>query len=134
MALLVDKTTSKKLENRLSEFTGFGMALYYLFEKKRTNIKDLESIFFSEDDEKSSFIYKKIMKNLKPSDLKESYEKYSLINPKKDGEDDSVYKKCLNILYTKKIINQIVCQTNDKIDKTYLNTYEYLLTNLEMSR
>ena len=33
MALLTDKTTTKKLENRLSEFTEYGMTLYYLFEE-----------------------------------------------------------------------------------------------------
>ena len=56
MALLTDKTTKKKLENRLTEFTEYGMTIYYLLEEERTNIKDLESIFFSQDDEKSSFI------------------------------------------------------------------------------
>ena len=57
MALIADKVTSKKLENRLDEFSKFGMTLYYLFEEGRININDLENIFFSHDDEKSSFIY-----------------------------------------------------------------------------
>lgn len=134
MALLTDKTTKKKLENRLTEFTEYGMTIYYLLEEERTNIKDLESIFFSQDDEKSSFIYGKIMKHIKPSDLKKSYDKYSGDYRKNDNEDESLYKKELNIIYTKKIIDLILEKTNDLIDKTYINTYKYLLANIKTSR
>ena len=43
MALILDKTTSKKLENRLTEFSKFGMIFYYLFEEGRASISDLEN-------------------------------------------------------------------------------------------
>jgi hypothetical protein len=76
MALMADKQTSKMLENRFNEFTEYGMTLYYLLEEGRLNIKDLESILFSKDDEKSSFIYGKILKHTKPNDFKDSYNKY----------------------------------------------------------
>ena len=129
MALIADKATSKKLETRLSEITEYGMTIYYLFEEGRTNLRDLESIFFSTDDEKSSFIYGKIMKHMKPTDLKKSFEKYSINYPQKDN-DEKKYKKDLNIIYTKKIIDLVINETKDKIDKTYINTYDYLLTNI----
>ncbi len=129
MALLADKKTSKKLENRLSEFTEYGMTLYYLFEEGRTNLKDLENIFFSTDDEKSSFIYGKIMKHIKPKDLEESYKKYHVNYPKEEDVNEKEYKKDLNTIYTKKIIDLVTRETEDNIDKTYINTYDYLLTN-----
>lgn len=129
MALLVDKKTSQKLETRLNEFSEYGMTLYYLLEEGRTNIKDLESILFSSDDEKSSFIYGKVMKHMKPSDLKKSFEKYS-INYPQDNIDETDYKKDLNIIYTKKIIDTVIKESKENIDKTYVNTYAYLLTNI----
>ncbi len=129
MALLTDKKTSKKLETRLSEFTEYGMALYYLLEEGRTSIRDLENIFFSKDDEKSSFVYGKIMKHIKPNDLTKSFERYSLFYPK-DDKDDKTYKKDLNIKYTKKVIDIVISKSEDYIDKTYINTYDYLLTNI----
>jgi hypothetical protein len=129
MALLVDKKTSKKLETRLSEFSEYGMTLYYLLEEGRTNIHDLESVLFSKDDEKSSFIYGNIMKHIKPNDLKLSFEKYSINFPQNDI-DDNDYKKDLNIIYTKKIIDKVIEESRASIDKTYANTYAYLLTNI----
>ena len=45
MALIADKVTSKKLENRLNEFSKFGMTLYYLFEEGRVNLNDLENLY-----------------------------------------------------------------------------------------
>ena len=134
MALLTDKTTKKKLENRLKEFTEYGMTIYYLLEEEKTNIKDLESIFFSQDDEKSSFIYGKIMKHIKPTDLKKAYDKYSINYQENDNEDENKFKKDLNIIYTEKIIDLILDKTNNLIDKTYINTYKYLLANLKTSR
>ena len=129
MALLVDKKTSQKLESRLSEFSEYGMTLYYLLEEGRTNIKDLENILFSKDDEKSSFIYGKVMKHMKPSDLKKSFERYS-INYPQSNIDETDYKKDLNIIYTKKIIDTVIEESKENIDKTYVNTYAYLLTNI----
>ena len=123
MALMTNKTTSKKLENRLVEVSEYAMTLYYLLEEGRTSLKDLESIFFSKDDEKSSFMYGKVLKHMSPSDLKKSYEKYS-------QSDTALDTKGLNLLYTKKIIDLVIDKSTDQIDKTYINTYNYLLTNL----
>lgn len=131
MPLLTDKKTTKKLENRLLEFIEYGMTIYYLYEEKRTNIKDLEDIFFSKDDEKSSFLYSKIMKHIKPNDLKKALERYSINNKKEDNQEELKYKKELNIVYTEKIINILVDNKNEIIDKTYINTYNYLLANLK---
>ena len=122
MALMTNKTTSKKLENRIEEVSEYAMTLYYLFEEGRASLKDLESVFFSKDDEKSSFTYGKILKHMNPSDLKMSLEKY--------GQSDTNDIKKLNLLYTKKIIDLVLDNATDQIDKTYINTYNYLLTNL----
>ena len=121
MALLTDKATSKKLKNRLDEFTEYSVPLYYLYENKRVSVNDLEDIFFSKDDEKSTFIYGKIIRSIKSADLKKSYEIYSETN----SNDD---KKELNLIYVTKIIDLII-SNNKNIDKTYINTYNYLLTN-----
>ena len=129
MALMADKQTSKMLENRFNEFTEYGMTLYYLLEEGRLNIKDLESILFSKDDEKSSFIYGKILKHTKPSDFKDSYNKYCNEYEKSNQDDETTIKENLNLLYTKKIIDVIVSQEKNKIDKTFVNTYKYLLSN-----
>ena len=118
MALIADKVTSKKLENRLDEFSKFGMTLYYLLEEGRINIGDLENLFFSHDDEKSSFIYSKLIRHVNPKDIKMSFDKYSIEN-----------QNNLNILYTKKLINTILNDSKDNIDKVYINTYDYLLKN-----
>ncbi len=128
MALITDKKTSKKLENRLTEFSKFGMTLYYLLEEGRVNIKDLEKIFFSSDDDKSSLIYSRLIKNVDPVDLKVSFNKYKIDYSSLD-KDESDLIDTLNILYTKKIINEIVTDSTRQIDKTYVNTYDYLLTN-----
>lgn len=129
MGLMTDKKTSKMLENRFNEFTEYGVTLYYLLEEGRLNIKDLESIFFSKDDEKSSFIYGKILKHTKPNDFKDSYNKYRISEGEKEFGDENTYKKNLNMLYTKKIIDLIVNQNKNKIDMTYVNTYNHLLAN-----
>ena len=121
MALLTDKYTTETLENRLNEFSEYGMTLYYLFEEGRTNIDDLSNLFFSKDEEKTIFTYGKIMKRMKPIDLEESFNKY-----KENYPNNS--KKDLNIIFTKKIID-LVLEQNNTIDKTYINTYNYLLTN-----
>ena len=122
MALLTDKYTTKTLENRLNEFSEFGMTLYYLFEEGRTNIEDLSNLFFSKDNEKTIFTYGKIMKRMKPIDLEESFNKYKESYPNNS-------KKDLNIIYTKKIIDLVLEQKENRIDKTYINTYNYLLAN-----
>ena len=122
MALLTDKYTTETLENRLNEFSEYGMTLYYLFENGRTNIDDLSNLFFSKDNEKTTFIYGKIMRHMKPDDLQDSYNKYK-------SEYPNNTKKDLNKLFTKKIIDLVLEQQENKIDKTYINTYNYLLAN-----
>jgi hypothetical protein len=129
MALIADKMTSKKLENRLGEFSKFGMTLYYLLEEGRASINDLESFFFSPDDEKSCFIYGKLIRRVKPNDLKLSFDKYSCEYPNVECLDSCKYQDNLNLIYTKKIINRILDDFYDKIDKVYVNTYNYLLIN-----
>ena len=129
MALIADKVTSKKLENRLDEFSKFGMTLYYLLEEGRINIGDLENLFFSHDDEKSSFIYSKLIRHVNPKDIKMSFDKYSIENPNNDYLTKDKYQNNLNILYTKKLINTILNDSKDNIDKVYINTYDYLLKN-----
>ena len=129
MALIADKVTSKKLENRLDEFSKFGMTLYYLLEEGRINIGDLENLFFSHDDEKSSFIYSKLIRHVNPKDIKMSFDKYSIENPNNDYLTKDIYQNNLNILYTKKLINTILNDSKDNIDKVYVNTYDYLLKN-----
>ena len=69
------------------------------------------------------------MKKIKPNDLTKSFERYSLFYPK-DDKDDKTYKKDLNIKYTKKVIDIVISKSEDNIDKTYINTYDYLLTNI----
>ena len=122
MALLTDKYTTETLENRLNEFSEYGMTLYYLFEEGRTNINDLSNLFFSKDDDMTIFTYGKIMKHMKPNDLEESFKKYS-------GNYPNNNKKDLNIIFTKKLIDLVIDNQEDKIDKTYINTYNYLLSN-----
>lgn len=122
MALLTDKYTTKTLENRLNEFSEYGMTLYYLLEDGRTSIDDLSNLFFSKDDEKTIFTYSKIMKKMKPIDLEDSFNKY-----KEDYPNNS--KKDLNIIFTKKLLDLVLEQKESIIDKTYINTYNYLLTN-----
>jgi len=129
MALIADKTTSKKLQNRLNEFSKLGMTLYYLFENGRININELERLFFSSDDEKSCLVYANLIKKVKSSDLKESFNKYSLEYPNTNLLEKDKYEDKLNLLYTEKIINTILSFSHDNIDKIYINTYNYLLVN-----
>jgi hypothetical protein len=131
MSLITDKKTTTKLETRLNEFREYGMTIYYLFEDGRTNIKDLENLFFSKDDEKSNFTYGKIMKHIKPSDLNKSFEKYKDNYPNDNDDNENEYKKNLNTIYTNKIIDLLIKEKEDRIDKTYINTYKHLLTKID---
>ena len=122
MALLTDKYTTKTLENRLNEFSEYGMTLYYLFENGRTNITDLKDLFFSNDEEKTIYTYGKIIRKIKLNDLEDSYNKYSTLY-------QNCNKKDLNLIFTKKIIDLVLENQKGLIDKTYVNTYNYLLAN-----
>lgn len=118
--LLTDKETTKKLYDRLVEFSKYGMVLYYMLENGRIESRDLEGIFCSKDDEKSSFLYINLMKRINPIDLEISQEKYI-----KEEKIDDINR--LNLLYTGKLIDTISLQKDTSIDKTYINTYQYLL-------
>ena len=60
--LITDKKTVMKLNERLTEFSKFGMTFHYLLEEGRISIKEIEDIFFSKDDEKSTFRYMNMMR------------------------------------------------------------------------
>ena len=122
MALLTDKYTTKTLEDRLTEYSEYGMTLYYLFENGRTSIDDLSNLFFSKDLEKTVFTYTKIMKKMKPVDIEDSFNKYKEEYPNNSKRD-------MNLIFIKKIIDLVLEEREDRIDKTYINTYNYLLTN-----
>ena len=115
MSLIANKETKTKIENRLNEYSKVGITLYYLYEQNRVNINDLKNVFFSEDDEKSCFIYGNIIKHVKTKDIKEMKEKYNIINSNADE---------LNVFYTKKIIEKIINESKDKIDKSIINLYD----------
>lgn len=120
MILILDKRKSKKLLNRLDEFTEYGMTLYYLLEEGRTDIDDLKTLFFSTDDEKMTFTYSMILKKIKLEDVKNSSSKYHLYNPDLDTRK-------LNVIYTKKLIEEILSSSTGLIDVNYVDTYNYLL-------
>ena len=128
MALIADKKTSKNLENRIDEFSKFGMTFYYLFEEGRISMLELENLFFSKDNVKSSFAYMNILRRIKQSDIDSSLSKYKSICPNEKLLDETVYEANLNILYIKKLINTVISTSKDRLDKVYINTYNYLLS------
>ena len=128
MALIADKKTSKNLENRIDEFSKFGMTFYYLFEEGRISMLELENLFFSKDNVKSSFAYMNILRRIKQSDIDSSLSKYKSICPNEKLLDETVYEANLNILYIKKLINTVLSTSKDRLDKVYINTYNYLLS------
>ena len=128
MALIADKKTSKNLENRIDEFSKFGMTFYYLFEEGRISMLELENLFFSKDNDKSSFAYMNILRRIKQSDIDSSLSKYKSIYPNEKLLDKTVYEANLNILYIKNLINTVLSTSKDRLDKVYINTYNYLLS------
>lgn len=129
MALITDKETTKKLNDRLNEFSAFGMTIYYLLENEKLELKTISDIFFAKDEDKAVLMYLKLMKMVTPEDMALAYEKYQKINPNNDDMPEDKYKEYLNVLYTSKIINKIATTNNFNIDKTYVNTYNYLIEN-----
>lgn len=129
MALITDKETTKKLNDRLNEFSTFGMIIYYLLENERLELKTISDIFFSKDEDKAVVMYLKLMKSVKPDDMNLAYEKYKNLNPNTTNMKEDKYKEYLNILYTSKIISKISAANNLNVDKTYVNTYNYLIEN-----
>lgn len=115
-----------KLNERLDEFSKFGMTFHYLLEQGKIAINEVEEIFFSKDDEKSTFRYMNIMKRVEPSDVMDAFLKYQDNYPK--GElSEAEHANHLNMIFTSKIINEIVGKSETCIDKDYVNTYNYLI-------
>lgn len=129
MALITDKETTKKLNDRLNEFSSFGMTIYYLLENKQLDLKTISDIFFDKDEDKAVLMYLKLMSQIKPDDVALAYEKYKGQNPNAENMQEDRYQGYLNVLYTSKIINKIAMANNFNVDKTYVNTYNYLIEN-----
>ncbi len=125
MALLTDRNTEKDLSERLSEFVQFGMVLNYMLDIGTIELNDLERIFFDSDREKAILIYSRLLKEIKPDYLTESYSLYSKKYPNDEGLDSSEYSRYVNKCCVGEMINKI--SEKDKLDKTYINTYDYLL-------
>ena len=132
MALLaVDKM--QDLSERLAEFSEFGIIFKYMLDKEEIELKDLETIFFDPDSEKVNLKYLTLVKNIKPNYFNESFDLYSAYFPKEDSLNTSEYAKQLN----KECINKIICEINEnnkRIDKTYFNTYSFLLNESNSSK
>ena len=126
--LITDKKTTMKLNERLTEFSKFGMTFHYLLEEGRLAINEIEDIFFSKDDEKSTFRYMNMMRHIKPEDVENAFLRYQDNYPKGDMSDMEHASK-LNFIFTGKIINEIAGKCDNSVDKTYINTYNYLLDN-----
>ena len=131
MALLTDKTTEKDLDERLKEFLQFGMVFEYMLDLDKIDINDLEKMFFSSEREKATLIYSRILHDIKSEYMVLAFDEYSTIYPKASNISEEEYLNYLN----KCSINSIINKINDslKIDKTYYNTYDYLLNNLSKS-
>lgn len=132
MALITDKNTREMLNDRLKEFSNFGMVLYYLLEEEKIDLKIISDVFFSKDEDKAVIMYLKLMKMIKPKDIDKAFIKYSEITPNIEDFDIDTYKEYLNVLYTSKIIDKIACNNNFNVDKTYINTYNYLIENTKL--
>ena len=127
MNLMADRFTKNKLENRLKEFTRYGMTLYFLVEEDRVNKNEIENIFFSTDEEKATFHYCKLIKTIKPSDIMDSFNRYKDEHPNGNNLPLAKYEEQLNKIYISKLIDLLNQDVNSRIDKTYVNTYNYLL-------
>lgn len=132
MALLTDKETEKDLSERLEEFTQFGMVLKYMLDIESIDISDLETIFFDTDREKATLIYSKMLQGIKNDYIEKAFSIYSMVYKNNDEMPSEEYSYYLN----KCCINDIICDINKsrKIDRTYFNTYDYLLNNRKFQR
>ena len=104
------------------------MTFHYLLEENRLSINEVEDIFFSKDDEKSAFRYMNMMKHIMPTDVENAFLRYQDDYPKGDMSDMEHMNR-LNFIFTSKIINEIAGKCDTCVDKTYINTYNYLLDN-----
>ena len=130
MALLTDKKTEKDLSERLSEFVQFGTVLNYMLDNGKVELSDLEKMFFDSDRDKATLIYSRMIKGIEPQYFEESFSLYSGVFPNDDGYDSSEYGRYLN----KKCISNIITKMveRDRFDRTYVNTYDFLLNNSDM--
>ena len=125
MALLTDRNTEKDLSERLSEFIQFGMVLNYMLDIGKIDLADLEKIFFDSDREKAILIYSGLLKGIEPNYFEDSYLQYSMSFPNNDNLDSTEYARFINKCCISNMINRI--SEKDKLDRTYVNTYDYLL-------
>ena len=124
--LITDKKTTMKLSERLTEFSKFGVTFHYLLEEGKISINEIEDIFFSKDDEKSTFRYMNIMRKIMPEDVEKAFDRYQDDYPK-GSLSLQEHENHLNLIFTGKIINEIAGKCDNNVDKTYINTYNYLL-------
>lgn len=127
MALLTDKETKKDLSERLIEFGQFGMVFNYMLDEKNIELADLEKIFFDNNRDRATLMYTKLLSRMRPEYLDISYSKYSTLFPNQDCLNKTEYSEYLNRRCLCEIISKLSNEGN--IDKTYLNTYSYLLGN-----
>ncbi len=127
MALLTDKNTEKDLSERLSEFIQFGMIFNYMLDIGKINISDLDKLFFSTDRDKSILIYSNILKKIEPSYIDKAYTIYSHEYPNTYNYENDTYDQYINSCCINSLISKIASSDSIKIDKTYYNTYNFLL-------
>jgi len=128
MALLTDKQTEKDLCERLDEFLQFGMVFNYMLEIDKIDVSDLEGMFFDSDQEKATIIYSTLLKKIDSSDIENSYSLYSNQYPNEGNLDSEGYNFYLNSNCVRQIIDAITTQKRP-LDRTYINTYNYLLND-----
>ena len=127
MALLTDKNTEKDLSERLSEFVQFGMIFNYMLDIGRINISDLDKLFFSTDKDKSILIYSNLLKKIDSSYIDKAYAIYSHEYPNTYNYESDTYNQYINSCCINSLISKIASSDSIKIDKTYYNTYNFLL-------
>ena len=74
-------------------------------------------------------MYINMMRKIMPEDVDDAFIKYQDDYPLESLTLDE-HKNKLNLIFTSKIINEIADIKDNNIDKTYINTYNYLL-NME---
>lgn len=132
MALLTNKQTEQDLKERLEEFLKFGMTLKYMLDIGSIDLSDIEKIFFDSDREKATLIYSRLLKAINPDYLNQSYTIYSHEYPNEECLEAKEYSEYLNRCCISDIISNFSNSKN--IDKTYYNTYNYLLNTSESNK
>ena len=134
MALLADEQRKKDLSERLEEFSQFGMIFNYMLDIEKVSIDDLDKMFFSSDRDKASIMYTKILKSMKGEYLEKAYTIYSHEYPNELNYESEIYNSYLNKCCINNIISRIADnKKNSGMDRTYLNTYTYLLDKAEVN-